>query len=263
MTMLVAAVPAVALYLGWTAATWFLEGRIHTLLRPEAVAARIAYVLVANMLVGTLGAFWVLRRARGTGLFQPGRTGIAPPRRMLFTVPAGAGLGLAVLLPQVLPSRDPLVLFNAFCQTLTVSIPEVLVCWAVVGATAEALSRRTGRFGGLIGGLIAAAIASALFGAYHVAHSPPFDSMAMIVLLSEVGLATSLVFLLGRDIYGTILFHNAMAMFGVVQALAAAGGLAAYAAPRPPLYAMAAASVLLLLACDVGWLRRRATPSTA
>ena len=36
-----AVVAALALYLVWALATWFLEGRIETLLRPEAIADRL------------------------------------------------------------------------------------------------------------------------------------------------------------------------------------------------------------------------------
>ena len=42
------------LYAAWAAATWVLEGRIRTLLRPEAAFDRALYALVANLLIGTL-----------------------------------------------------------------------------------------------------------------------------------------------------------------------------------------------------------------
>jgi hypothetical protein len=243
------------LYVLWTGATWLLEGRLLTLLRPEAVGARVAYVVLANMLVGTLGALWVLRRLTGEGVLAPGQAGFRTGRRTAASVAAGPALGLGAYLLQGAPSLDPLVVLNGFCQTLTVSIAEVLVCWAVIGAGAEALLLRPrGRAQAVLGG---AGAASALFGLYHVAHSPPFDTAAMVLLLSGVGLATSLFFFVARDVYGTIAFHNFLAVFGVVQALAAADGLAGYAEPKPPLYAMAAAAVVLLAAGDAVWIRRR------
>jgi hypothetical protein len=80
----------------------------------------------------------------------------------------------------------------------------------------------------------AALLASLLFGVYHIAHSPPFNSFGMIVLLSAVGLATSLYFRLSGDVYATIVFHNFLALIGVLQALAASGGIDHYTIARVP-----------------------------
>ncbi|MGP1678554.1 MAG: hypothetical protein ACTS6J_15540 [Burkholderiales bacterium] len=43
---------AIAFYAVWTAATWYFEGRIDTLLRPQAMGDRIAYAYVVNLLLG-------------------------------------------------------------------------------------------------------------------------------------------------------------------------------------------------------------------
>lgn len=40
--------PAAALYVAWLAATWLLEGRPRTLLRPEATGLRMVYAIVAS-----------------------------------------------------------------------------------------------------------------------------------------------------------------------------------------------------------------------
>ena len=52
---------AVGLYLVWVLATYLLEGRIHTFLRPEALGARLFYALVANILIGIGGSALVIR----------------------------------------------------------------------------------------------------------------------------------------------------------------------------------------------------------
>ena len=55
-----AIVLALATFLVWTLAMYLLEGRINLLQEPT-IAGRFVYVLVANVLIGTLGAIWVLR----------------------------------------------------------------------------------------------------------------------------------------------------------------------------------------------------------
>ena len=52
---------AFGLYLVWVLATYLLEGRIHTLLRPEAMGARLSYALIANVLIGIGGSALVIR----------------------------------------------------------------------------------------------------------------------------------------------------------------------------------------------------------
>jgi hypothetical protein len=163
------------------------------------------------------------------------------------------GLGLAFYLLQGAASLEPLVLLNAFSQVLVVSAAEVMVCWAVVGATVKALLEPRGRAVSVVGAALAASV---LFGLYHFAHSAPFNTPGMVALLSFVGLVTSAFFFIARDIYATIIFHNFLGVFGVVQALGASGQLGAFAALQPPLLIMAAATVAVLALADWMMLRR-------
>jgi hypothetical protein len=244
---------ALLLFAIWTLATWVLEGRIDTLLRPEAVVDRVAYAIVANLLIGVAAAMavlrrlirrgWLTREAAGFGRFTPSAVRLA----MAF------GLGLAFYLLQGAPSLEPMVLLNAFCQVLVVSAAEVVVCWAVVGATVKAVLAPRGRAVSVVGAALAASV---LFGLYHVAHSSPFNTFGMVALLSVVGLLTSAVFYISRDVYATIVFHNFLGVFGVVQALGASGQLGAFADPQPPLLVMAAAAVAMLVLSDRILLRR-------
>ena len=245
---------SVGLYALWTGATYLLEGRPSTLLRPEAVNLRLAYSVLANLLVGILGALWVARRLLRAGTLRPERIGFGRAQRVAASTATGAALGWGAYYLQGAPSLDPLVIVNGFSQTLPVSAAEVLVCWTLLGGTIEAGLRLQGRAVAVVSSAVVASIA---FGLYHVAHSPPFNTPAMILTLSIAGLATSVFFLVSRDVYGTILFHNFLAVFGVVNALAAAGALAGYAEPKTPLYVMAVISVLVLVMADVFWLRQR------
>lgn len=102
----------------------------------------------------------------------------------------------------------------------------------------------------------AALVASLLFGLYHFAHSAPFNTPGMVALLSVIGLVTSAFFFIVRDIYATIVFHNCLGVFGVVQALAASDQLSAFADLQLPLLVMAAAAVAVLILLDWAILRR-------
>jgi hypothetical protein len=109
----------------------------------------------------------------------------------------------------------------------------------------------------------AALVASVLFGVYHFAHSAPFNTLGMVVLLTAVGLVTSAFFFLVRDVYATILFHNFLGLFGVVQALEASGQLNALETLQPPLLAMALVTIGILALLDWTMLRPSAEPGRA
>jgi hypothetical protein len=236
--------PAAVLYLLWTAATWVFEGRVLTLLRPEATTERIVYAFVVNLLLGIGGAVWLVRRwrARGadgtySGFGSWARTGVAAA--------AGLALGFGFYLMQGAPSLDAVVLVNAFAQVLVVSAAEVLVCWSVVGWATWLAARRLGNAPAL---LVAAVVSSALFGAYHFAHSPPFNTVPMVAFLSGIGLATSLFYFVSRDAFGTIVFHNFLGTYGVVEALAKADALSTFQALQPPLLFTAALTTISVAA---------------
>lgn len=234
---------ALALYVVWTLATYLLEGLPRTLLRPEAVSLRLAYTLVANVVVGLAGSALLLRGLVRSGRLPPEVAGFGSLRRSAIAIVLGVALGSALYVGQGAPSLHAVVVLNAFAQVLPVSAAEAVVCWSVIaGVVTTALRGR----GLLVSRGVAALVASVLFGIYHVAHSPPFNEPGMIGALSVVGLATSLFFFVSRDVFGTLAFHNFLALFGVVRALAAAGKLAEYEQVQTPLPVVAAATIALL-----------------
>jgi hypothetical protein len=97
---------------------------------------------------------------------------------------------------------------------------------------------------------VAAVVACLAFGAYHFAHSAPFNTVGMVAFLGVIGLLTSLVFFLSRDVYCTILFHDFPGVFGVVQAQAAQHNLGAFQTVQVPLVGTALAALLILVAAD-------------
>jgi uncharacterized membrane protein YeaQ/YmgE (transglycosylase-associated protein family) len=134
-------IPSVVLYLAWVIATYLLEGRILTLQRPEATTARLLYALVANMLIGILGAVFAVRVLANWRVVLPPRVGFQSLRHALISVLIGAVLGFALYAVQGPPTFNAVVIINAYAQVLVVSTAEVLVCWAVVGSVSEALLR--------------------------------------------------------------------------------------------------------------------------
>ena len=241
-----AVVAAFGLFAVWTLATYLLEARLGTFLKPDATT-RIVYTVVANVLIGTIGAALVIRAlVRRAELPRVTAYGIARPLRTLVLVPVAAVGAALFLMSQQLPTSAPVVLANASAQVLVVSIAEVVVCWVSFGAVL-----RNALGSGFVSAGIAVVSAALAFGLYHFAHSPPFNTPAMVSLLSVVGVATGIVFFLGGDLYSTIVLHNAFAVRGVIQALDESGNLDRYASPQLPLIATAIAAVVVLVIADV------------
>jgi len=258
-----AVVSALSLFIVWTVATWLLEGRIQTFLRPEAVIDRLIYVVVANLLIGIVGTGLVLRFAFASGGVDQSSTGFGARRPSAIWIATGIAIGLGLYLVQGAPSFDPIVIVNAYAQVFAVSVAEVLVCWAAVGGIlwgafgeSQRLPGASTSYSRWIAAVAAAVIASALFGLYHFGHSPPFNRIGMVVFLSFIGLWTSAFFFISRDVYATIAFHNFLGVLGVVQALAAADQLATFATLQVPLLGTAIVALLVLIGMDVFVIRR-------
>jgi hypothetical protein len=251
-------VTALGVLVGWTLVTYALEGARLTLLRPDATGDRLLYALVANVLVGTVLALWL--RGRVFADTPLPESGFRHPRRTAAGVAVAFAVGAALYVVGSPPSTDPVVVANTFAQTLVVSIAEVVVCWVLVGvAVQRALGPRLGTAAATVGLVVAASLC---FGLSHVAHSPPFNTPRMVALLSVVGVLTSLVFVVSRDLYATLVFHNVLAVTGVTQALDTAGELSSFTAPLPTLWLTALVALAVLVAADVGLVRRHHSSET-
>lgn len=245
-------VGAFGLWLAWTLVTWWFEGRIGTLNRPGAVVDRLVYAVTANMIVGVFGSALVLRRMSGRDPERLSQIGFGPLRRTLIWTPATFVIGLSLYVGLGASSAHPVVILNAFVQVLVVSIAEVMVCWALVGG-AITLGLRRVRPMHLI---VAVITTSLLFGTYHFAHSAPFNTLRMVAFLSGIGLLTSTVFLLSRDVYATILFHNFLGTLGVLRALSAQNALGSFETLQWTLITAGIAGFCTLVAVDVFVIRR-------
>lgn len=235
---------ALALYLLWVIATYLLEGRILTLQRPEATGARLAYAIAANILVGIGGSVLVVRFLSNSGEISALHAGFRGLRHAAVAVAVGAVLGFAVYALQGAPSWNPVVMLNAYAQVLVGTVAEILVCWAVIGILSRSVLQGLGRWVSVI---LAAIIASVVFGIYHFAHSPPFNTIPVVVFLSVIGLVTSLFFFISEDVYGTITFHNFLGIYGVIGALDTSGNLASFERPVVPLLVIAVVAIAVLI----------------
>jgi hypothetical protein len=117
------------------------------------------------------------------------------------------------------------VIFNAFFQVLSVSIAEIMICWAILGSSIESSLKTLGKFPSITVAILSSAI---LFGFYHYAHSPPFNTIQVVLFLSFIGLFTGLFFFISRNVYATVVFHNFFGIKGVIQALYKADKLSSY-----------------------------------
>jgi len=243
------ALVALGTYAAWTAITWLLEGRIETFLRPDAVADRLVYTGVANLVVGTVIALLIVREFVRSEFTSRSELGFRSVPRTLGAVAVAGVLGFAIYTLQQPPTADPVVVTNVFAQVLPVSIAEVVVCWVVVGGSVAALLRQRGlnRYVAVGSALVVSAV---LFGVYHFAHSPPFNSPEMVGLLTVVGIGTGLIYFVGGTFYGALVFHNFMALFGIVSSLADDGELGTYQEPLVPLLVTALVALVVLVGME-------------
>ena len=129
---------ALVLFAAWTAATWFLEGRIATFLRPEAAIDRLTYAVIANLMIGIVGGMLILRLMLNWEWLRREAAGFGSPVRTAMALAAGLVLGLAFYALSGGPTANPVVITNVFAQVIVISAAEVIVCWAVVGSVLEA-----------------------------------------------------------------------------------------------------------------------------
>jgi hypothetical protein len=249
----IAFIASLGLFLVWTLATYLLEGRLLTFHRPEAVLDRFIYTAVANVLIGIFGSIVVIRLlVIHNWVSNPALFGVIGSKRLLWGIALGVSFGIVFFFTQSFSSRHPVLIINAYSQVLVVSIAEVIVCWVLVGGTIANLGKNP------IYLIIAVIISSVLFGVYHFGHSPPFNTLKMVMMLSIVGLFTGLFYFLTRSIYGTILFHNFMGMKGVTDALADSGGIEKFKNFQIPIIATAVIALVILIVLDLMILRRAA-----
>lgn len=242
---------SLAVYLIWTLATYFLEGRIRLVHNPT-ITGRYLYVVIANILIGTLGAIWVMRSSLNARVVTLKQLGFRSPGRTFLTILIAVVIGSAYLFA-MRPSDVPwLVVVNGYVQVLTVSIAEVVVCWGLIGTSVERLTTSKGKWLSL---LLATVAATGLFSVYHIGHSAPFNQVNMMVFLLFPGIMTSLFYFISRDIYATILFHNFQGTVGVVGSLENPDVLNRLVYP---LYLLLLLSLIALIGADLFLTRRAA-----
>jgi hypothetical protein len=104
---------------------------------------RMAYVVIANIAIGTVLSAIAIRYLLKAQFVKPEQLGLNKPRlRTAASIIASAtGGGLALFMLENPRTTEPIVVFNAFMQVLPVSIAEVLLCWALIGSSFESLAK--------------------------------------------------------------------------------------------------------------------------
>jgi hypothetical protein len=245
---------SVSLFILWTLSTYLLEGRLLTFLKPGAVVDRLIYILVANFIIGIGLSILILRHLVTKNLISVQQAGFQSIKHTSITVVIGLVLGISIYFLQNPPTTHPVVILNAFFQVLTVTIAEILVCWVVIGSVCESGFENLGKYPSII---IAILMSSILFGLYHYAHSPPFNTIGMVLFLSFIGLFTGLFFFISRNVYATIVFHNFFGIKGVLQALDNADKLSGFEVIQPPLLITALIAVTILIIMHILILRSK------
>jgi hypothetical protein len=222
------------------------------LYQQPTIAGRYTYVLIANVVIGTIAAIWVIRSLLSSESVTMTQIGFRSVGRTLITIVIAIVIGVVfVSLMLMRPASVPLlVIINGYAQVLPVSIAEIVVCWALVGATFESLTKSKGRVASLLVGIVAATV---FFSVYHIGHSAPFNQVNMMLFLLVPGIITSLFYFISREIYATILFHNFQGIIGVISNLKNPEILNR---PLYPLYFLVLLSIVALVGADMLLARR-------
>jgi hypothetical protein len=240
---------ALGVYLVWTAATYLLEGRIGLLISGDP-SGRLVYALVANLLLGTVLVLFILSSFRRDREIPDEVYGFQSLRRTVISVIGAFALGAVIFILSSPKTLDPVVILNLFAQAINTSTAEVLVIYLLVGATVVWLLESRGRGISLLAGIMIAAV---LFGVYHIAHSPPFNTAPVIMMLTLVGVVTAVFFLVVREVYATIVFHNFLALFGVIQNI----DVANFQHPNLFLLGVLLVTLAVLIGLDLSLIRKR------
>ena len=235
---------AITVYLVWTFATYFFEGRINLLHRDDPLG-RFEYSVIVNMIIGTVIAILAIKPfIISSDQLSLSQIGFRSVKNTVVLVAIAGAIGFLLFVIQGPASLNPIVISNVFSQTLPTSIAEVVVCWAVIGASMESFSKN--KFGKKLSVMVGISFSTVLFGVYHFAHSEPFNQVNMVMILMLPGLLTSIVYFVGRNIYATIIFHNFQALFGVVASVEIEHMLQI----QFPVVLLAVTSVLVLIIMD-------------
>lgn len=186
-----------------------------------------------------------------SGQLSLSQIGFRSVKNTVVLVVVAGTVGFLLFAIQGPASLNPIVISNVFSQTLPTSIAEVVVCWAVIGASMESFSKN--KLGKKLSVIVGIIISTVLFGVYHFAHSEPFNQVNMVMILMLPGLLTSIVYFIGRNIYATIVFHNFQALFGVLASVEIGHMLQL----QFPVVLLAVASVLVLIIMDRFVLRKK------
>jgi uncharacterized membrane protein YwzB len=88
---------AIAIYLVWILATYLMEGRINLLQKPNPFG-RLIYAVIANMIIGTAIAIWLLKPPLLQRFVNPKQLGFqSQVKRVIVAIVIATLIGLRYL----------------------------------------------------------------------------------------------------------------------------------------------------------------------
>jgi len=235
-------------YTVWFLETFLLEGSLGVFSRYQPVVY-FTYVLLANILIGTLAPLIFLRSGLLTGVVNMHQIGFRDLRRTVVTAGITACSGYLIL-AAVTHSAAPTVTLVGTVLVLTpVAISSVMICWVLAGTHLQAYARRYGAAASILTGVT---ITGSLFGLSFAAHSPPLSDPRHILTAIVIGAAVAIVFFAIRDVWSAIIVQ----LFALVWFLRDSID-SAYIQPVPPLVVLTASLAILALLLSIRYLTKR------
>ncbi len=235
-------------FIVWAVETFLLEGSIlvFTRYQPELF---FVYMVVANILIGTIGPVLCLNPAFLSGAVNMYQVGFRSLKRTLVTVAMTACAGYLVLAAVTPYGMDRILLVSTALVMLPVAIASVMICWVLVGTHLQAYVRNSGAAVSILSGVL---VTGLLFGLSFAVHSPPLNDPRHILTGIGIGIVSAVFFFAVRDIYAAAVFLDVFLVW-VIQ-----GHLdPVYIQAVSPVIAGAAGLSLIALAGGQWYLSRR------
>jgi hypothetical protein len=199
------------IFIVWSVETYLLEGSlgVFSVYQPDLF---FIYMLIANILVGTVAPIICLKSAFMSGAVNMYQVGFRSLRRTTFTVGITACAGYLVLMAASPYGSGRIPFISTALLMLPLAIGSVMICWVLIGTHMQAYVRR---FGAAVSICLGVLMTGVLFGLSFIVHSPPHNDLPHILTTVGIGIAIAIFFFSIRDIYSTVVLVDLCLVFFV------------------------------------------------